>query len=125
MTRSAMACHGWLHLCSRTPTASRDVPFCCPRGSSRPALPQPTRDSCLTGNALSMPLSSQESAGWPRTRSSPPLTRERDHTATGVVRADLPPDLLGERGEGKDVLAGVLEVLRHAGQLLCEGVGNA
>ena len=25
----------------------------------------------------------------------------------GVVRPDLPPDLLGERGEGEDVLAGV------------------
>ncbi len=43
----------------------------------------------------------------------------------GVVRPDLPPDILGERGEGEDALAGVLEMLRHAGQLLCEGVGDA
>ena len=40
----------------------------------------------------------------------------------GVVGPDLAPDLLGERGEGEDVGAGVLEVLGDGGELLGQGV---
>lgn len=43
----------------------------------------------------------------------------------GVVALDLSPDLLGERGEGKDVRAGVLEVVRDRGQFAGEGIDDA
>ena len=42
----------------------------------------------------------------------------------GVVGPDLAPDLLGERGEGEDVGAGVLEVVGHGGELLGQGVDD-
>ena len=42
----------------------------------------------------------------------------------GVVRPDLAPDLLGERGERQDVGAGVLEVLGDGGELLVQGVDD-
>ena len=40
----------------------------------------------------------------------------------GVVGPDLAPDLLGERGEGEHVGAGVLEVLGDGGELVGQGV---
>ena len=39
----------------------------------------------------------------------------------GVVRPDLAPDLLGERGEGEDVVAGAVEVVGNRGELLGSG----
>ena len=40
----------------------------------------------------------------------------------GIVRPDLPPELLREAGEREDVRAGGVEVLGDRGQLLGEGV---
>ena len=43
----------------------------------------------------------------------------------GVVRPDLAPERLGERGEGQDLLAGGLEVGEGLGELVLEGLQDA
>src|SRR3954465_14727750 len=88
---------------------------------TRPVVVGAALASLGTSRTRLPPASSGRCDGPKRKDSHLPVVMRR-LVAHGVVRPDLPPDLLGKGGEGQHVGAGALEVLSHSRKLVDQGV---